>query len=58
MTEGRVIASAMAEVAVRKVGFERFIENSANHWGLYYGFAAVVLSIGMGWAASRFYAMI
>lgn len=58
VSDGRVIASAMAEVAVRKVGFERFIENSANDWGLYYGLAAVLLSIGMGWAASRFYAMI
>ena len=58
ISRGRVLASATAEVAVRKVGFERFIENSANRHGLVYGLVAVILSIGMGWAAGRFYALI
>ena len=58
ISRGRVLASATAEVAVRKVGFERFVENSANRHGLAYGLFAVVLSIGMGWAAGRFFALI
>lgn len=58
ITRGRVIASALAEVQVRKVGFERFVEYSAEDWSLLYGLIAVGLSIGMGWAAGRFYDMI
>ncbi len=58
ISRGRVLASATAEVAVRKVGFERFVENSANRHGLVYGLVAVILSIGMGWAAGRFFALI
>ena len=58
VADGRVIASAQADIDVRKVGFERFVEYSANEWGLVYGLVAVMLSIGMGWAAGRFYAMI
>ena len=58
IARGRVIASALAEVEVKKVGFERFIEDSANNWGLIYGLVAVFLSIGMGWAAGRFYSLI
>ena len=57
VSDGRVIASAQADIEVRKVGFERFVEYSANEWGLLYGLVAVMLSIAMGWAAGRFYAM-
>lgn len=56
--DGRVIASALSEVEVKKVGFERFIANTAQDHGLIYGIVAVAMSIGMGWAAGRFYAMI
>ncbi|QZD86482.1 TIGR02186 family protein [Qipengyuania psychrotolerans] len=56
VSRGRVIASAVAEVAVRKVGFERFVEDSANDWGLAYGLIAVMLSVGMGWGAGRLFA--
>lgn len=52
---GRVIASALSEVEVKKVGFERFIERSSQDYALLYGLVAVVLSVGMGWASSRFY---
>ncbi|UVI40395.1 TIGR02186 family protein [Qipengyuania spongiae] len=58
VTRGRVIASAVSEVEVRKVGFERAVEYNAQENSLLYGLAAVFLSIGMGWAAGRFYAMI
>lgn len=56
--DGRVVASALSEVEVKKVGFERFIANTAQDHGLIYGIVAVAMSIGMGWAAGRFYAMI
>ena len=56
VTRGRVIASATAEVEVRKVGFERAVENSANNWGFAYGLIAVMLSVGMGWGAGRLFA--
>ncbi len=58
ITGGRVIASAMSEVEVRKVGFEKIVEDFANNDGFWYGLIAVGLSIGMGWAAGRFYSMI
>lgn len=56
--QGRVIASALAEVEVKKVGFERFIEQSAQNWSLLYGIVAIALSVAMGWASSRFYSWI
>ena len=56
VTQGRVIASAVSEVEVRKVGFERFVELSANDYGLIYGLVAVLLSVGMGWGAGRLFA--
>lgn len=56
--DGRVIASALAEVKVQKVGFERFIADSSQNYSLLYGFVAVLMSVGMGWASSRFYSWI
>lgn len=56
--EGRVIASAMAEVQVHKVGFERIVADYSQQRSLLYGFLAVALSVGMGWAAGRLFALI
>lgn len=56
--QGRVIASALAKVQVQKVGFERFIADSSQDHSLFYGFVAVLMSIGMGWASARFYSWI
>lgn len=56
--DGRVIASALSEVEVKTVGFERFIVETAQDYALLYGLVAVLLSVGMGWAAGRFYALI
>lgn len=58
ISRGRVIASAMAEVEVRKVGFERLVARYSQDWSLLYGLFAVFLSVGMGWAAGRLFAMI
>ena len=58
ITRGRVIASAIAEVEVRKVGFERFIELFSQEQALLYGLLAVFMSVGMGWMAGRLFAYI
>lgn len=58
IARGRVIASAIAEVEVKKVGFERFVEVFAQKQSFFYGLIAVMLSIFMGWLAGRVFAMI
>ena len=58
VTQGRVIASAVAEVEVRKVGLERLVEIFAQNYSLWYGISAVLLSVGMGWAAGRLFALV
>ncbi|WP_095012775.1 TIGR02186 family protein [Tsuneonella mangrovi] len=57
ITNGRVVASAIANVDVRKVGFERFIELFAQIWPFSYGLLAVAISVGMGWMAGRLLAI-
>ena len=56
VTQGRVIASAISEVEVRKVGLERRVEFYAQNYGLVYGAIAVLLSVLMGWGAGRLFA--
>ncbi len=58
ITRGRVIASAIAEVEVKKVGFERLVEVFSQREAFLYGLVAVFLSIGMGWSAGRLFAMV
>jgi uncharacterized protein (TIGR02186 family) len=58
ITRGRVIASAVAHVEVKKVGFERFIEVMAQYQSFAYGLIAVLLSVGMGWLAGRLFAFV
>ena len=58
ISDGRVIASEIAEVEVRKVGFERLVEVFAQRFALFYGLLAVALSVSMGWIAGRLFAMI
>lgn len=58
ITRGRVIASAIAEVEVKKVGFERFVELFAQRQSFLYGLLAVALSVGMGWLAGRLFALV
>jgi uncharacterized protein (TIGR02186 family) len=55
---GRVIASATADVEVRKLGFERFVADQAERSGLLYGLFAVGLSVLMGWLAGRIFALV
>ena len=53
--KGRVVASAMAHVEVKKRGFERLIADFAVRYGLIYGLLAVAISVGMGLAAGRIF---
>ncbi len=56
--DGQVIASATAEVEVRKLGFERFIALFAQEQALLYGLLAVAVSVLMGWLAGRLFALV
>lgn len=57
IAEGRVIASAIAEVEVQKLGFERFVADQAAQSPFLYGLFAVALSLAMGWLAGRVFAL-
>jgi len=52
---GRVLAAATREIHVGKSGFERFVALAARRYALAYGLAAVVLSLGLGWAAAALF---
>jgi len=58
ITDGRVIASAIAEVQVEKQGFEKFVADQADQSSFLYGLFAVVLSLFMGWLAGRVFTLI
>ena len=58
VADGRVVSSAIAEVEVRKVGFERLVEIFAVENSFLYGLLAVALSVSMGWMAGRLFALI
>lgn len=58
ITDGRVISSATSEVQVFKEGFELGVEEAANDYSFFYGLFAVGLSVFMGWAAGRLFAMV
>ena len=49
---GKVIAAATRDVEIGKAGFERFVALAARQHGFLYGLAAVLLSLGLGWAAA------
>ncbi len=52
---GRVLAVATRDVEIRKSGFERFVAESAVDWPVLYGSFAILLSLGMGFAASALF---
>lgn len=58
ITRGRVIASAISDVEVRKLGFERFVAEEAEQSSVLYGLFAVGLSLLMGWLAGRVFALV
>ena len=52
VSNGKVIAAATREIEIGKSGFERFVALAARRHGFLYGLAAVILSLGLGWAAA------
>ena len=56
IAHGRVVASAISRVEVRKAGFERAITDFSNHDALFYGLFVVAASVAMGWIAGRLFA--
>ena len=58
ITRGRVVASAMSRVEVRKLGFELAVARFADRNGFLYGLFAVAISAAMGWLAGRLFALV
>lgn len=56
ISKGRVVASAIARVEVKKRGFERVVAEFARHSAFLYGLLAVSISVLMGWLAGRLFA--
>lgn len=56
IANGRVLASATADIQVEKVGLEGRVVDTANRMSLLYGLGAIVLSLGMGLFAGRIFA--
>jgi uncharacterized protein (TIGR02186 family) len=48
---GRVVAAATRDITVQKSGFERSMAIAAQDWPILYGLAAIMMAVGMGWAA-------
>jgi uncharacterized protein (TIGR02186 family) len=46
---GAIIARKSEGFAVRKIGFERFLAQSATQYPLFYGLACVALALATGW---------
>lgn len=55
IANGRVLASATADIEVVKVGLEGRVVYAAQRWSLFYGLGAIMLSLGMGWLAGRLF---
>ena len=53
--DGRVVAAAVREIRIEKLGFERFVAMAAERWSLAYGLFAVLISLFLGWGASAVY---
>lgn len=51
----RVIAAATREVEIGKSGFELFVARAARRYELLYGLTAVLMSLGLGWAAATLF---
>jgi uncharacterized protein (TIGR02186 family) len=49
---GRVIAGAVREIRIEKLGFEGFVARAAERWSFTYGIVAVAVSLLLGWGAS------
>lgn len=53
--DGRVVAGAVRDIRIQKLGFERFVAMAAERWSFTYGLVAVLVSLFLGWAASAWF---
>ena len=53
--DGRVVAAAVREIGIEKLGFERFVAEAADRWSFAYGLVAVMVSLLLGWAGSALF---
>jgi uncharacterized protein (TIGR02186 family) len=53
--DGRVIAGAVREIEIEKLGFEGFVARAAERWSFAYGIVAVMTSLLLGWGASALF---
>ena len=53
--KGRVVAGAVREIHIEKLGFERFVADAADRWSFAYGLVAVMLSLLLGWGAATLF---
>jgi len=53
--QGRVTAAATRDVHIGKSGFERYVALVARRHAFFYGLAAVIMSLGLGWAAAMLF---
>lgn len=53
--DGKVIAVAVRDIEIRKGGFERFVAATAEEHSFAYGIVAVLISLGLGWAAGTLF---
>jgi len=58
ITHGRVVASALSTVEVRKLGFEGAVAEFARTWSFVYGLLAIGVAVVMGWLAGRVFALV
>jgi len=52
---GRVLAAATRDIHIGKSGFERYVALVARRHAFVYGLLAVLLSLGLGWAAASLF---
>ena len=58
ISRGRVVASAISTVDVRKLGFEGAVAQFAQNYGFLYGLLVIAMSVLLGWLAGRVFALI
>ena len=51
----RVLAVATRKIEIGKIGFERFVALAAARHSVFYGLAAVLLSLALGWSAAALF---
>lgn len=56
ISRGRVLAVASRDIDIQKTGFDRFVAQAAEDYGLLYGLVAVAISLGLGWTAGWLFA--